>query len=267
MSLNKAYVTSTQVASSTPFDNTTGKGYVGSDVQTALEELRDHTIYDSRTQATTTNGTLTLTVSDTTLQFITGSATGYSVVLPDATTLSIGQHYKIDNTSSQSLTVKDGSGAILFSLSQGSIGEMTLQLNGTAAGTWVYWQTLINVATGIITYNVVSTTAFSSSANADTLITGFTVTPQAGTYIMWVNMSGVANGSGKQITATIYKGGVAITNSIRQQALPAGSNPGTIVTQTISQFDGTQACDVRIDPQGNSMTIGARSLLLMRTGS
>ena len=43
MALNKAYVPSTQVASRTPFDNSVGDGYLGTDVQSALQELRDYT--------------------------------------------------------------------------------------------------------------------------------------------------------------------------------------------------------------------------------
>ena len=126
MALNKAYVSSTQVASSTPFDNSVGDGYLGTDVQSALQELRDYTVYDSQTTATTLNGTLTLLspvaggqdggngATSTSLQFLTGTATGFSVVLPSALTLSVGMHYKIDNTSTQPVTIKDGSGATLF---------------------------------------------------------------------------------------------------------------------------------------------------------
>src|ERR1700677_1558654 len=130
MAENKGYVTNTQVASSTPFDNSVGDGYLGSDVQNVLQELRDYTVYDSQTTATTLNGTLTLLspvaggqdggngATSTSLQFITGTATGFTVEMPNATTLSIGAHYKIDNTSSNPININDGSGALLFVLSQ-----------------------------------------------------------------------------------------------------------------------------------------------------
>jgi hypothetical protein len=281
MALNKAYVSSTQVASSTPFDNSVGDGYLGSDVQSALQELRDYTIYDSQTTATTLNGTLTLLSpvaggqdggsgsTSTTLQFLTGTATGFSVELPNATTLSIGMHYKIDNTSTQPVTIKDGSGATLFSLSQSSIGELTLQTNGTSAGAWVWWQTSIDVASGIISYNVVSSTSFATTSTTDVVITGFTVTPQAGTYAVWVNGTWTPQaGPGNVETVTIYKGGAAIPDSVRGISPVQSLNPALMCTQTITQVTGTQAIDVRINSSsGQTLTVTNRSLLLIRLGT
>ena len=266
MSLNKAYVSSTQVASSTPFDNTTGKGYVGSDVQTALEELRDHTIYDSQTQATTLNGTLTLTISNKTLQYLTGTATGYTVVLPDATTLVIGQNYLIDNTSTQDVTIKDGGGNILFVLGQSSEAVLKLQLNPNAAGTWSGYQNLLGFGSGVVTYNIVSSTTFSSSANADTLITGMSVTPQAGTYGIWYNAANSGTGSGQQLDCTIYAGAAAITDSIRSNLSTSGTHVFQNSTQTIHTFDGLTTCSIKVNPNGNSMSVGNISLLMIRFG-
>ena len=267
MPLNKAYVSSTQVASSTPFDNATGKGYVGSDVQTVLEELRDHTIYDSRTQATSAAGTLTLTSTDTNLQFLTGTAAGYSVVLPSATTLSLSAFYQILNTSSQPVSIKDGGGNILFSLGQNSIGFLTLQTNGTAAGTWVWWQASTNTGSGIIVYNVTSNTNFSTSASVDTLITGMSVVPQAGTYSIWYNAQNTGTGSGQELDCTVYNGAAAVADSPRSNLSTSGTHIFQNSTQTTSQFDGTNACSIKVNANGNSMTIGARSLLMIRTGT
>jgi hypothetical protein len=267
MASNGPYISSTQVASSTPFDNSTSKGYVGSDVQTALEELRDHTIYDSRTQATSNNGTLTLTVSDLNLQFLTGTGTNYTVQLPSATTLSLSAYYQIINTSNQVVNVNDGSGTLLFKLGQNSIGFITLQLNVTAAGTWIWWQTSYNVASGVVSYNIVSSTNFTSSANVDTLITGMTVTPQAGTYAIWYNAQNTATGSGQQLDVTLYKGASAITDSKRTNLSTSGSHIFQNSTMTIAQFDGATACQVEVNPNGNSITVGQRSLLLIRLGT
>lgn len=265
--MNKSGYTASPVARAVPFDNTTGKGYVGQDVQTVLEELRDHTIYDSRTQATSAAGTLTLTSSDTNLQFLTGTAVGYSVVLPDATTLSLSAFYQIINTSSQIVTIKTSGGATLFILSQNSIGFMYLQTNGTAAGTWAWWQNPLNTASGIIVYNITSNVNFSSSANADTLITGMSVVPQAGTYSIWYNAQNTGTGAGQQLDVTIYNGAAAIADSPRSNLSTSGTHIFQNSTQTTAQFDGTNACSIKVDPNGNSMTIGARSLLMIRTGT
>lgn len=259
----------TQVASSTPFDPTTGKGFYTptTDVQLALEELRDHTIFTSQTQATTAAGTLTLTNANTNLQYLTGTAVGYNVQLPSALTLSLSAFYQLINTSSQTVQIKDGGGNNLFVLGQNSIGFLYLQLNGTAAGTWTTWQTGINVASGIISYNVNSTTPFSSSAAVDTLITGMSVVPQAGTYAIWYNGQNTATGSGQQSDITIYNGASPIVDSARSNLSTAGTHVYQNSTQTIASFNGTNACSARIDPNGNSITVGARSLLLIRLGT
>lgn len=268
MSLNKAYVASTQVASSTPFDNSTGKGFVGTDVQTVLEELRDHTIYDSRTQATSAAGTLTLTSTDVNLQYLTGTAVGYTVKMPDATTLSLAAYYQIINTSTQSIAINDGSGALLFNLSSNSIGFLTLQLNGTAAGTWIWWQTLIGVANGAVTYNITSSTAFTTSSTTDVIITGMTLTPIAGTYAVWYNAEAFYTTTPKTHWWNIYKTGVKIADTERSQDTAHSSQNMVDSTMTIAQFNGTDTCDVRVrcDTTG-SLTINNRSLLMIRLGA
>lgn len=267
MSIGNPYISQGQVASSVPFDNTTSKGFVGSDVQAALEELRDHTIFDSRTQATTASGTLTLVSTDTNLQYLTGTATNYTVKLPNATTLSLSAYYQIINTSSQVVHVTDGAGGALFDLSQNSIGFFYLQANGTTAGTWIGWQTLTSVASGIVVYNVVSSTNFTSSASVDTLITGMSVVPQAGTYSIWYNAQNTGTGSGQQLDCTIYNGASAIADSIRSNLSTSGGHIFQNSTQTTATFDGINACSIKIDPNGNSMTVGQRSLLMIRTGT
>lgn len=255
------------VASAVPFNNTTGKGFLGTDVQAALEELRDHTIYDSRTQATTAGGTVTLTLTDTNLQYLTGTAAGYSMVLPDATTLPLSAYYQIINLSSQNVNVKTSGGAVLFVLSQASVGSMLLQLNGSAAGSWVWWQTSINTASGIISYYVISSANFTFSANVDTLIPTMTIVPQAGTYAVWYNSQNSSLNSGLPLDVTIYNGATAAADSKRTNLSTAGTHIFQSSTQTISQYNGTNACAVYANANAVSMTIVARSMLLIRLGT
>src|SRR5665213_1403305 len=211
MSLNKAYIGSTQVASSVPFDNTTGDGFIGSNVQSALQELRNYTIYDSNTTATTTNGTLILSsptdggdiALSKSLQFLTGSATGYSVQLPDAMALSLSAYYQIINKGSHPVVINDGSCSLLFNLGQNSIGYAYLQLNGTIAGIWIYHQISTNNVGILPNYSITSSVPFTTSASSDTLITGMTTTPQAGTYAIWYSASSAASGGGSTLTTSI----------------------------------------------------------------
>jgi hypothetical protein len=277
MAINTPFITSTQVASSTPFDPTTGDGFIGTDVQSALQELRNYTVYDSDITATTASGTLTLLppiaggqvngATSQRLQILTGSATGYTVKMPSALTLSISAEYLIANTSSRPVTIEDGGGNVLFTLSQSSIGTMILQAAGSAAGTWLWWQTSLNVAAGIIVYNITSTTAFATSASAMTLITGMSVVPQAGTYSIWFNSSITGSGSAQAMDVQIQNGATVITDSPREAATPAGSHVTILGTQTTAQFNGTSACAAYVNANGNSMTVNQRSLLMIRTGT
>lgn len=263
------YVSSTQVASSTPFDETTGRGFntpVATDVQAALEHLRDHTIYGSRTQASTAAGTLTLTAADACTQFITGTAVGYNIQLPNATTLSLSTFVQLISSNTQTIQIKDGSGANLFVLAQNSIAYIYLQTNGTAAGTWVYWQIIINTASGIVNYNTISSSTFTTSSATDTPITSFTLTPQAGTYAVWFNSENSCTGAGVDNVCTIYKGGVAVADSLRHSASPAGAHTFTMSTQTIVQFDGVTACTIQVNTSG-TLSVQQRSMLLIRLGT
>ena len=122
------------------------------------------------------------------------------------------------------------------------------------------------LAGGIQNYNLISSTSFSTTANGDTLITGFSLTPASGTYAVLYNAENQAGGSGQSLYCTIYKAGVAIADSLRKAASPAGTHEFSNSTQTVSQFNGSQTCDVRINPNGQTVTTFQRSLLLIRLG-
>jgi hypothetical protein len=94
--------------------------------------------------ATVLNGTLSLSVASGMLQILTGTATGFAVSLPDATTLQNGWVYEIWNASSQTVTVNAVSA--LFTLTAGQTGRLTLQSNATQAGTWLF--TILSTGTG-----------------------------------------------------------------------------------------------------------------------
>jgi len=265
----------TQVAESTPFSDAL---FSATDVLAAVKEVRARheiqavigaQVYRTTTTATTLNGTLTLTAASTVLQFLTGSASGYSVVLPNATTLTNGQIYVIANTTSNVVSVKNNGGVELFALSQNSIGYLYLQTNTTANGMWVYYQILASsTASGIINYNLTSTTPFSTSSTTDVVIAGFTLTPQAGTYAVWYNASILFTTTPIEHFWSFYRDDVQISDSARVQLTSRSNQIMVDSTMTVATFDGTQAIDVRVR-RGTSgtLTVNARSLILVRLGS
>lgn len=257
----------TQRAEHVPFSNS-GTSFLESDVEGALLEVRKRVSNDLTSTETTASGTLTLTNTSNSLQVLTGTAAGFSVVLPDATTLKAGHFFEIPNTSNQSVTIKTNGGATLFTLGQTSIAFIRLETNGTAAGTWIYFQVFFSsLASGIVNYSNTSSTLFTTTSNTDVLITSFTITPQAGTYAVWSNLSASTSQGSRQVTMSLYKAGTAVTDSIREQTSPASNQKFTNSVLSTITVDGTQAIDVRVKVSASTLSIFDRTLLLIRLGT
>jgi hypothetical protein len=130
------------------------------------------------------------------------------------------------------------------------------------------FDSLVNLtAGGLKNYTSVSSTTFSSSANANTAITGFSVTPDSGTYACFCSVQTTGTGSGATYSLSIGQGGTVIADSIRTGAVPAGAHVSSLSTLTIAQFNGSQVAQGFINPNGSSLTISNRSLLLIRLGA
>lgn len=82
-------------------------------------------------------GTTTLVNTSKQLQVLTLSGSnGQTFVLPNATTMSIGQKFEFYNNAAGSLTVNYNGGTLLQLVSPGSSLVLKLTANGTALGTW-----------------------------------------------------------------------------------------------------------------------------------
>lgn len=255
------------VARSVPFDNS-ASSFTETDVQNSLEALRARVVNTATVTATSAAGTLTLTEASNSLQILTGTATGYSVVLPNATTLFNGRKFEIINQGSQNVLIKDNGGTTLLTLGQTSIAYGVLQSNGTTNGTWVIWQVFVSsLASGILNYQVADTTAFTSASTTDVLVTGFTVTPQAGTYAVWVNVATQSTSGTAANSGGIYKAAVAVVGSDRTARMAAANAPIVLSTMSIITFNGSETCDFRVRTSAASQTVNARTMLLIRLGS
>ena len=86
------------------------------------------------TQATAA-GTTTLTVDSTYYQFFTGTL-AQDCVLPDATTLQLGDAFYIDNNSTGIVTIKTNGGATLIAVQANNDTMVKVTDISTSAGTW-----------------------------------------------------------------------------------------------------------------------------------
>lgn len=256
----------TQRAEQVPFSNA-GTSFLETDVEGTLLEGRKRISNDTTSTATTAAGTLNLSNISNSLQILTGTAVGYSVVLPDATTLVNGHLFEIQNTSSQTVALKTFGGATLFTISQTSVAFIRLQLNGTAAGTWIFYQIFLSsLASGILNYELSSSTLFTTTSTTDTLITGFSITPEAGTYATFVNMSMSASQASRIVGSSLYRAGVIIADSVREQSSSATNQKFIVSLLSIDAFNGSQSCDVRVRISASTLSVFDRTILMIRLG-
>ena len=218
----------------------------------------------------TNNGDLPLDKYSNYEQEIKGAGTPFTITLPDATTLDVGRRFQIYNATSNQIVVRTFGGVTLFTLSQTSVAEIILDTQLNAAGTWIQWQIFISsIAQGILNYNISSDTPFSTSVRNPSfdVITGFTVTPQAGTYLVLYNASIYYTTVPKGHWWAIFKAGVKVANTERQQDTAHSNQVMVDSTQGIITFSGSETCDVRVSCDNTgTITVNSRTLVLIRLG-
>jgi hypothetical protein len=101
----------------------------------ANANTRMNNFIEGFTTTATAIGTTTLTVASTYAQQFTG-VLAQIVVLPDATTLVVGQAFSIMNRSSGIVTVNANGGGLLKAMGAGSQAVVTVTNTGSAAGAW-----------------------------------------------------------------------------------------------------------------------------------
>lgn len=215
---------------------------------------------------TSNNGTLTLVSTSNMCQFLTGTGTGYTVQLPDATTCIPGQRYDLFNETNQSYSVKDAAGNLLTSPTQTSTTYVTLQSNATSAGVWIVWQIFNGSAGGLISYQIVSSTPFTTTSATPVVITGLSISPIPGQYAVWVSASWQSTIASNTQDVFIYNNGVVAADSSRNYQSGGSSKPSSMYTQSIIQVTGG-AVDVRVDTSAATLTVNQRSMIMVRLGS
>jgi len=120
--------------------------------------------------------------------------------------------------------------------------------------------------TVIVNAEVSSNTGFATGSGTDVVITSFTTTPAAGTYAVFVSADGQFDSNNRVSTISIYVGGVQSTNTERSANHFDQTRQVKIGTQRIVTVNGSQAIDARVRVSGGNITIGNRSLIVIRLG-
>lgn len=214
----------------------------------------------------TTGGTLTLDDSSSTIQFLTGVAAGFNVVLPDATTISPGTNYEIYNRTSSPVVLKYSDGSTLGVISVESVASLILQNNSTSKGVFSPFTIEIAQAAGILNYSASSLTPFSTSSSVYVPITDFVVVPAAGKYAIWFNCSASSVTNNSLTYLALYRGNTIIAESERVTQSVASNFTFQMNTLAVADFDGTQELRVYVRVTTGTLTVTARTGVATRLG-
>jgi hypothetical protein len=103
-----------------------------------------------------------------------------------------------------------------------------------------------------------------TTSTTDTLVTGMTLTPGAGTYLVFFSSDWQNGTNNASNFATIYAGGTAVANSARQYTRPnALIRVGVMVSGVATVTDG-QSIEIRWRVSAGTGTMGNRSLMLIQ---
>lgn len=216
-------------------------------------------VLDTATQATI-NGTLALLAASVSNQFFTGTTAGQIVDLPDATTLKRGTVFQIWNVSTQDITVRNFAGTALRTVRADTKGTFVLRTNGTAAGNWVSFRSLLTD----YAQDAVIDTSTTTTSVAYALMNTMTLTPPRGIYKTDFSTSLVNSNNGAQRTFVgLFVGGVLVGGSEQAIGTGGGAYQSVSVNQIVS-VNGSQAVEIQWRVAGGTSTALARSLSVQR---
>jgi hypothetical protein len=194
-------------------------------IRDANANVQINNIVENLTATPTSGATLTLTSASSGVQQFTG-ATTHTMVMPNATTLSVGTNYQVMNRSTGVVTVNANGGGLLQSMAGNSIMFMFLTNNSTAAGTWDL--SYIPPAGGGGT--VTSVSVVTANGFAGTVATA-TSTPAI---TLQTSITGMLKGNGTAISAALASTDYMAPGSFVTRETPTGTINGVNTTFTLA---------------------------------
>src|SRR5262245_26131377 len=220
--------------------------------------LVNNVIEDTTTTATAA-GTTTLTVSSDRNQQFTGSTT-QTLVMPNATTLSVGHQFYVMNRSSGAVTVNMNGGTLLQTMAGGTFATYTLISAGTAAGTWDVAYTAAGGGGSVTSVSVVSANGFAGSVATPTSTPAITIS---------TTITGVLKGNGTAISAATASTDFMAPSSFVVRETPSGTINGsntafTLASTPLSNTEQVFLNGVLLEPgAGNDYTISTNAVTML----
>jgi hypothetical protein len=193
---------------------------------------------------------------------ITGTTT-QTVVLPAATTLAVGQMFKITNRSTGVVTVNMNGGSLLQTMAASSQLIATVITNGTSAGTWDAEYSITNAGAGggtVTTVSVVSANGFAGTVATATTTPAITLT---------TSITGVLKGNGTAISAATAGTDYMAPSDFVTRETPSGTVNGSNTAFTLANtpISGTEMLFLNGVLQdagsGNDYTISTNAITML----
>ncbi len=121
-------------------------------------------------------------------------------------------------------------------------------------------------------FEVSSSSNATTTSGTDAVLTGMTLTPAAGTYLVLFTGTTTSNQAGAAITESFYIGGVQRADSVRKISpfdggtLSATSARGDVSISGIVTFDGLTSISVEWSTSGGTATAGPRTFSAVQIG-
>lgn len=109
-----------------------------------------------------------------------------------------------------------------------------------------------------------------TSGTSDVLLTGMTITPVSGTYMVWFSCDVTSPTAGDAISFSIYVGGVQKADSLRKiipfsgGTLTTGNARGCAATNGVVTVNGSQAIEIRWSSSTGGVTAQNRTMSILR---
>jgi hypothetical protein len=228
-------------------------------IRDANANLQANNFIENAVTTPTAGTTTTLTVASAKTQQFTGSST-QTVVLPNATTLTVGHQFFIMNRSSGAVTVNMNGGGLLQTLAASSFAIFTLINNGTAAGTWDAIYSSGGGSGTVTTVSVVSANGLAGTvANAGT-------TPAI---TLSTSVTGVLKGNGTAISAATAGTDFMAPSDFVVRETPTGLINGantafTLANTPLSNTEQVFLNGLLLEPgAGNDYTISGTAITML----
>lgn len=232
-----------------------------------VNKITEKSIVTTPTYTTVSqDGNLTLTNNSTSVHFLTGNGSNFSIIFPDATTLEKGQNYEIYNRTGNPVVLKYPDGSTIGVLSTESVSSLILQENSDTNGIYSPFSVEVNQASGIANYNASSTVPFVTNSNTYLNITDFVVTPSSGKYAVWFNCSATSTNNNADNYVCLKRDDLEIIESERIVQSVSSNFIFQMQSLAIIDFDGTQQLKVSVKVTTGTLTVNSRTGVAIRLG-